>query len=377
MRIERAIDRFLEQKRLERDWTDRSITSYYETLSKLAGWLERHGPADPHLSDVDGRPGTELLRRFLADTYGRTSATTRSTRISYLHSFFSWAEEEGLVDDDPARRIKRPPKRKPDVYRPSKSEVSLILMAATQRELAPLLLMSGAGVRASELCSLVWADVDLTRGRVRVQRKGRNWQYLPIDPLVVDRLRLLYRDLQPDQDDHVFTAETEQWITNEHRVRRTIDPKTPRAPKTLWNMVNRVSRRAGVRPVGPHALRHGFANAFLQDTRARFGTADVSTLQLLMGHSRIDTTQTYLRELESQDAEDVLRRLRAEPVSQTHEATGHDPDGPANQLVEAAGIEPASAETDRADTGGSEPEDAEEPHKRSLTRRRPPQEGRP
>jgi hypothetical protein len=82
-------------------------------------------------------------------------------------------------------------------------------------------------------------------------------------------------------------------------------------------MVERVSGRAGVRP---HILRRGFANAFLRATRERFGTADVWTLQLLMGHARIDTTERYLKDLESDDAANVLRRLRAEELSQSRGA---------------------------------------------------------
>ena len=308
------------------------------------------------------------LRAFVGEKWGRKSATTRATRISYLRSFFSWAENEELIADDPARRIKRPPKRKPDVYRPDETEIALLLNAATTREVAPLLLMSGAGLRAAELCTLVWADVDLTRGRARIRRKGRHWQYLPIDPLIVGRLRAIYRSLEPDPDDHVFVAETERWVSQERRVRRVIDPKTPRAPKTLWTMVTRVSRRAGVRPVGPHALRHGFANAFLRQTRDRFGTADVRTLQLLMGHSRIDTTEQYMREIEAQDAADVLARLRAEDVSQSGGVEGHPHEWPSSPEVEAAGIEPASAPAGEDQASGTEPDEPRGSHERRRAR---------
>jgi hypothetical protein len=106
-------------------------------------------------------------------------------------------------------------------------------------------------------------------------------------------------------------------------------------------MVGRVSGRAGVRP---HILRRGFANAFLRATRERFGTADVWTLQLLMGHARIDTTERYLKDLESDDAANVLRRLRAEELSQSRGAEVGPPLYPTVPLMEAAGIEPASAD---------------------------------
>lgn len=235
MRLTRAIDAFLEWGRVERDWTPRTIDSVYRTLSALA---DRY--PDATLADFDGRAGTDKLRVFIGEKWGRKSATTRATRISYLHSFFAWAEDEELIEDDPARRIKRPPKRKPDVYRPNQSELALLLSAATARELPALLLMAGAGLRASEVVALTWARVDLLNGRVRVQRKGGHRQTVPIDPLVLDQLRQAFRLLEPDLDDYVFTAETEQWISQEHRVRRVIDAKTPRSPKALWTMVRRI-----------------------------------------------------------------------------------------------------------------------------------------
>jgi site-specific recombinase XerD len=356
MRLSRAIDRFLEQMQLEDDWTARTVDSVYRALSKLA---DDHPEAT--LADFNGRDGKELVRAHLGRRYGRAAASTRATRISYFHSFFAWAEAEDLIDDDRVREIRRPPKRKPDVYRPSASEMRLTLAAATLLELAALLLMSGAGLRAHEMVKVVWRDVDLLEGRVRVRRKGHNWQWIPIDPLVVDRLRSIYRQLEPAADDHVFVAETEQWVSNEHRVRRLIDPKTPRTEKTLWRMVGRVSDRAGVHPLGPHMLRRGFANSFLRDTRDRFGTADVWTLQLLMGHSRIDTTERYLKELESDDAADVLRRLRAPDPAQasTDEATEDAPGWGtlARAGMEAAGLEPASADDAPVEPGVSEPED--------------------
>lgn len=306
MKITRAIDRFLAQMQLENDWTARTVASVYAAL-KL---IDQEHP-DANLADFDGRPGLEKIRALIGNRWGRAAASTRATRISYFHTFFQWAETEGYIDDDQVRKIKRPPARKPDTYKPTETEIELLLAAATPLELAPLLLMSGAGLRASELVATTWDDLDLLDSKARVRRKGHNWQWLPIDPLVVELLRGIYRDQAPAGDDHIYVAETEQWESNEHRIRKLIDPKTPRTPKALWSMVNRVSVRAGIHPLGPHMLRRGFANSFLRATRDEFGTADVWTLKLLMGHSRIDTTEKYLKDLETEEAADVFRRLRS------------------------------------------------------------------
>jgi integrase len=102
--------------------------------------------------------------------------------------------------------------------------------------------------------------------RVHVQRKGGHWQWLRIDPDVVAELRMSFRAIEPALDDHVFTVEVEQWISHDRRVRRRKDPKKPASDQALMRMVWRVCKRAGVRPLSPHQLRHGFANRFLRES---------------------------------------------------------------------------------------------------------------
>lgn len=103
---------------------------------------------------------TADLRVFL-NRWRERSASTRSNVISVLHSFFAWADSEDLIDVDPSRKIRRPPKRKPDVYRPSLDELARIRAAALLHELPALLLMEGAGLRRSEVLACRRADLDL------------------------------------------------------------------------------------------------------------------------------------------------------------------------------------------------------------------------
>lgn len=149
------------------------------------------------------------LRQFLS-RWRDSSAATRSNVISVLHSFFSWAEAEDIIEMDASRKIRRPPKRRPDVYRPSLDELARVRAASLSHERPAIVLMEGAGLRRSEVVVCRWADLDLVRGRARVHRKGRHWHWLPLDPDVVAELRDSFRVLQPELDDHVFTVEIEQ-----------------------------------------------------------------------------------------------------------------------------------------------------------------------
>jgi integrase len=99
-----------------------------------------------------------------------------------------------------------------------------------------------------------------------VHRKGHHWYWLPLDPEVVAELRSSFQKLRPELDDHLFTVEVEQWVSQYERVRRVTDPKVPASGQALMRMVRRVCKRAGVRPLSPHQLRHGFANRFLRES---------------------------------------------------------------------------------------------------------------
>src|SRR5688572_14860895 len=98
MRIERAIDAFLDWRQLERDATPRSLDSYRRILWKLAGEYPEADVGDLTTAD---------LRAFIAQYWRNRSAATRSNVISVVHSFFSWAEGEELIEADPARKIRR------------------------------------------------------------------------------------------------------------------------------------------------------------------------------------------------------------------------------------------------------------------------------
>jgi integrase len=171
VRIERAIDAFLDWRQLERDATARSLDSYQRILWKLA---RDYPEADIRaLTTVD-------LRAFLkgwVDESKRVrgvdlSAATRSNIISVLHSFFGWAESEDVIESDPSRKIRRPRKRRPEVYRPSLEELQRVRTAAVGYERPPVLLMEGVGLRRAEVVRCRWVDIDLVRGRVHVLRKG-------------------------------------------------------------------------------------------------------------------------------------------------------------------------------------------------------------
>jgi integrase/recombinase XerD len=332
VRIERAIDAYLDWRRLERDATPRSTDSYRRILWKLA---------EDYPEIELQRISTDDLRSFLT-RWRNASASTRSNVISVLHSFFDWANVEDVIEADPSAKIRRPRKHRPDVYRPSLDELTRLRAAALPHERPAIVLMEGAGLRRAEVLGCRWADFDMVRGRLRVFRKGQHWAYLPLAPDVVGELRASFRRLQPELDDYVFSVEVERWVSQFERVRERKSAKKPASEQALWRMVRRVCKRAGIRQLSPHQLRHAFANRFLRESGR-----DVAALRPLLGHSRIDTTQIYTDEIELDElARALADALRVREAQMSPNWTTLDPSTlkyPRNRVMEAAGIEPASA----------------------------------
>lgn len=298
MRIERAADRFLAQMQVERDATPETLRSYAWVLGKLCD-------RNPGLSlrDFEGRPGTDRLRELLAE-WALLSAGTRGTRISVLRSFFDWLEQEELVDQNPARRLRRPPRKKIAIYCPTEEELLALRRAASVAEFErpAIVAMEGAGLRRGSVLSSRWGDWDLAQGRLRVRVKGGHVLWLPLDPDVTDEMRVCHLELEPEPSHAIFPAQTVR-LYGTGRVRLTPDLERPGSPNALRRMLARVCTRAGVRPLHPHQLRRGFANRLDREG------LDLRTVQFLMGHARAETTETYLQERKLAQAGDALQRV--------------------------------------------------------------------
>jgi integrase len=126
------------------------------------------------------------------------------------------------------------------------------------QEVPAILLMEGAGLRRSEA-----SDV---RGRISISYGGASGCIARVITGIGSRLtrevvmglRKSFSELQPALDDYIFTVEVEHWVSHSERARRVSDPKVPASGQALMRMVWRVCHRAGVRPLSPHQLRHGF-----------------------------------------------------------------------------------------------------------------------
>ena len=258
--------------------SDNTLAAYRRDMEGFVVWAERGGHTGP--SSVDRL----VLRRYLAflATSGR-ARTTVARKASALRRYFGWLVRTGAVADDPTRSLSAPrgAGRLTRVLRPD--EVSALLddpPAAVDddpepirlRDDAVLELLYGSGLRVGELCGLDLDAVEPATSSVVVWGKGAKQRRVPMSAPAREAVRGWLARGRP----HLVGPDAGVAIFVNRRGRRL----TPRD-------VRRLLDRRTIHPTHPHALRHTFATHLLD------GGADLRTVQELLGHTDLATTQIY------------------------------------------------------------------------------------
>ena len=266
----------------ERDLSAHTVRAY---LGDVAGMLE-HAAALGHsdLRSLDLR----TLRSWLAkqQTLGK-ARTTMARRATAVRVFTAWAQRSGLADADPGAALGTPKAHKPLPPALNGTDVRALLEAAAvraddgsavgARDVAILELLYATGIRVGELCGLDIDDVDRSRRVLRVFGKGRKERTVPYG-LPADRALGVWLETGRGQ---LFTPGAGAALFLGARGRR-IDQ---RAVRTLVHA--RIAEVPDAPDIGPHGLRHTAATHLLE------GGADLRTVQELLGHASLSTTQIY------------------------------------------------------------------------------------
>lgn len=276
-----AVTRYLRYLASERNASPLTLKSYREDLEMLLDYLadgQGRVPAPEQVTTVELRAYVSALHEA-----GYASASI-ARRLASLRSFFRFAQRDGLATTNPAKPLRNPRASRKLPHFLSSDDLSQLLDAPTQgdllglRDRAILETMYSAGIRVSETVGANYGDLDLTQGLLRVRGKGRR-----------ERLALI--------GSHAKRA-LQAWL----RVRQ-VSPREPQGEKAPL-FVNRFGRRLTTRSVGrmlekylkitgldqrttPHTLRHSFATHLLDRG------ADIRSVQELLGHRSLTTTQIY------------------------------------------------------------------------------------
>ncbi len=264
-----------------------SVAVYRRDLGAFVDWATSHDVASP------GEVGRKDLRRYLAGlTRAGYAPRTVARKASVLRRYFRWAEQSGHCASDPCVGLSVPSgaARLPEVL--SERAIGSLLegSAATTagddplrrlRDDAVLELLYGSGLRVAELCTLQPSDLDLARARVRVTGKGNKQRLVPLSPPATEAL-------QRYLDSHAAAARAGDAPAGEADLAEggslfRNQRGRPLSPRD----VRRILDRRASEPTHPHALRHTFATHLLD------GGADLRSVQELLGHESLGTTQVY------------------------------------------------------------------------------------
>jgi len=199
-----------------------------------------------------------------------------------LRQFFRFLQREHRLAVNPVELLDAPrlPLKLPQVL--TEEEVAALLDAADpttslgQRDAALLEVLYATGLRVSELVGLTLKQLDLRRGVVRPLGKGRKERLVPMVPKAVEALK---RYLAEGRQQLLKGGDSPYVFLNRRRTRLT--------RQGFWKIIRHYARKAGVRTLSPHALRHSFATHLLSRG------ANLRVLQLLLGHADLATTQIY------------------------------------------------------------------------------------
>lgn len=273
---------FVESLTHERRASPHTVRAYQRDLLEFISFIEEKAGRKARPGDLD-IPG---VRGYLASLFGRNSATTIGRKLSSLRSFGAYLVHRGEREDNPARLVSMPrqPRALPTFL--SVDEADGLVATPDEgprglRDRAALELLYGGGLRVSELVGLDVDDVDLTEGTVHVRRgKGRKDRIVPVGELAVAALRS-YLDARAALR-HPRTGEQDPAaLLLNHRGGRL-------TTRSVARLVERHASAAGTRArVSPHALRHSCATHMLDSG------ADLRSIQELLGHASLRTTQRY------------------------------------------------------------------------------------
>ena len=273
---------FLDFCRIEKGLAANSLESYARDLGKFVCFC-----SSGHI----GEPGTvDTVREFI-DSLARSGLNTRSIArtLSTLRSYFDYLLREGRMEKNPTEYIPTPKQWQTIPKFLSLEKINhLVSMPDTakplgSRDQAMLEVLYATGVRVSELCDLRIADMNLEMGVLRVTGKGNKQRLVPMGASAVTALRLYLESargklLKGRASPYVFVTARGGRLTRQG----------------FWKLLNTHGKRAGIfHSLTPHVIRHSFATHLLERG------ADLRSVQTMLGHADISTTQIYTHVLRS------------------------------------------------------------------------------
>jgi len=272
--ISAHISSFLDFCRIEKGLSRTTVSAYHADLKRFAGSLRKGDPLD----------SPEPVRRYIDSLYkARMASRSIARHITTLRNLYGHLVEKGALEKDPTAHLAAPQQWQSLPKYLNKKQIDDLLAAcdlsAPQglRDRAMLEFLYATGLRVSELCSVRVSELELSLGVVRVTGKGNKQRMVPVGKSALRSVEQYLRDSRP----LLLNGRPSPYLF----VTRRGGAMTRQA---FWLLLGRCGKKAGIfHDLTPHVLRHTFATHLLE------GGADLRSVQSMLGHSDISTTQIY------------------------------------------------------------------------------------
>ena len=278
-------EQFMAHIAVERGLSPATVSAYGADLRKYTAWL-----ADRGVEDVRAVSRRDIEDYLAHRARGGDGATSRARRLAAIHDFHRFAVAQGQADADVSSAVRPPraPRDLPDVL--TIDQVRSLMDAAAMsgssdpivlRDKALLEFLYATGARISEAVGLDRGDLDLDEEYVRLTGKGSKQRLVPVGGYACDALREYLDSGRPELSGRSRHGVEASAVFLNRRGRRL-------SRQSAWDAVRLAGERAHLPiPLHPHTLRHSFATHLIE------GGADVRTVQELLGHASVTTTQVY------------------------------------------------------------------------------------
>ena len=276
-----AIQKFLRYLHVERNASDLTIKSYREDLESLNDYLSDSKGRQIHPEQITPTDLRDYVAALHQAGYAQTSI---ARRLASLRSFYRFAQREGIASGNPAKPLRNPRRKRKLPHFLTTRQIGSLLNAPPVdealglRDRAILETMYSAGLRVSELVGTNDGDLDFVQGLIRVRGKGKRERLAPLGRFAVRALKrwLKVRNLSSDEnsghESPVFVNKFGRRITT----------------RSIARMLDKYLKISGLDlKTSPHTLRHSFATHLLDRG------ADIRSVQELLGHKSLITTQIY------------------------------------------------------------------------------------
>lgn len=263
------IKKFISYLEVEKNYSQHTVLNYCLDLEEFFNFIEKTS-----IEKVD----YIYLRRFLSQLRSKEHRPrTVSRKLSSLRSFFRFLQREGIVKDNPTSLLQSPKLDKPLPKFLSENEVTAFIEAPSsetvfgKRDRAILEVLYSAGMRVSELVGLDVTDVDVIGSIAKVYGKGKKERLVPLGKQAIKAVQC-YLEARPKQARALFLNKSNSRLSD----------------RSVRNIVNKYVLKAAINAnISPHVLRHSFATHLLNRG------ADLRSVQELLGHANLSTTQIY------------------------------------------------------------------------------------